>query len=129
MTASKSSYLRTKQIEAALKATAFTGVATIYMSLHTASPALTGTNEVSGNAYARQTVAFGASASGVVLSSTAPAFPAPTPANWGTLTHFGLWDAATVGNFYYGDALTNSVATSIGVPVTFPVGNVSVSET
>jgi hypothetical protein len=129
MSASKSSYLRTKQIEAALKATAFTGVGTLYMSLHTASPGLTGTNEVSGNAYARTVIAFGASASGTVTNSGAVTFPAPTPSNWGTVTHFGIWDAATATNLYYQDALTNSVATSVGVAVSFPVGSVSVSET
>jgi hypothetical protein len=55
MSASKSSYLRTAMIKAALKNTAFTGPATVYMSLHTAAPGLTGANEISGNAYARQT--------------------------------------------------------------------------
>jgi hypothetical protein len=129
MSASKSSYLRTKQIEAALKAVAFTGPATIYIAFHTAAPGLAGANEVSGNAYARVAVAFGASAAGVVLNSTSPTTPAPTPANWGTLTHFSLWDALTVGNMLYGDALNNPVSTSVGVPVNIPVSSLSISET
>lgn len=129
MSASKSSYLRTQLIKAALKATAFTGPATVYMSLHTAAPGLTGVNEVAGNAYARQAVTWGAEAGGTVSNSAALTFPAPTPANWGTATHWGLWDALTVGNFLYGDTLANQVATSIGVPVTFPIGNISMSET
>lgn len=129
MSASKSSYLRTQLIKAALKATAFTGAATLYMSLHTAAPGLTGANEVTGNAYARTVIAFGAEASGSVSNSGAVTFPAPTPANWGTVSHFGIWDASTVGNLYYADALTNPIATSIGVPISFPAGNVVVSET
>jgi hypothetical protein len=74
-------------------------------------------------------ITFGAESAGAVSNSAAPTFPAPTPSNWGTATHFALWDAATVGNCLYGDALTNQVATSVGVPVTFPIGNVTVSET
>jgi hypothetical protein len=129
MSASKSAYLRTKMIEAALKAVAFTGPATIYMSLHTAAPGLAGANEISGNGYARVAVAFGVSALGVVLNSSSPTTPAPTPGNWGTATHFALWDALTVGNMIYGDALNNPVATSVGVPVNIPIGSLSIAET
>jgi hypothetical protein len=99
------------------------------MSLHTAAPGLTGANEITGNAYARQAVAFGASAAGVVLNNSTPTFPAPTPSNWGTATHFALWDAVSGGNCLYGDALNNPVATSVGVPVNIPIGSLSVAET
>lgn len=127
--ASKSAYLRDAIYNAILRATPFTGAATLYMSLHTATPGLTGANEVAGNAYTRIVVSFGAPTSGAGISGVTVTFPAPTPANWGTITHFGLWDAATVGNFYGGDQLTNSIATSIGVPITFPGGNVTWAET
>jgi hypothetical protein len=129
MTASKSSFSRTNLVKALLKATAYTGPATIYLSLHTAAPGLAGANEVAGNAYARTVIAFGAEAGGTVSNTPAVTTPAPTPANWGTVTHFGLWDAATVGNFLGGDALTAAVATSIGVPLFFPIGSVTWSET
>jgi hypothetical protein len=129
MSASKSTYLRGIVYNAVLKATAFTGPATMYMSLHTAAPGLTGANEVTGNAYARTAIAFGAPAGGSGSNSGAVTFPAPTPAAWGTVTHFGIWDAATLGNLLYEDALTAVVATSINVPLTFPAGTVSVAET
>jgi hypothetical protein len=129
MSASKSNFIRSKMYQSALKATPYTGPATPYMSLHTAAPGQTGANEISGNAYARTAIAFGTDTNGAGANSGAVTFPAPTPANWGTATHFGIWDASTAGNFLYGDALTASVATSIGVPVSFPVGNVTVAET
>lgn len=125
----KSSYARTQLVKALLKATAFTGPATIYMSLHTGDPALNGANEISGNAYARTAVAFGAESGGAVSNTPALVFPAPTPSNWGTATHFGLWDASSAGNFLGGAALTNPVATSVGVPIDFPIGAVQWSET
>ena len=129
MAASKSTYLRNIAYNSILKNTAFTGPVTLYMSLHTATPGLTGANEITGNAYARTAIAFGAPAGGSGSNSGAVTFPAPTPAAQGTATHFGVWDAATVGNLLYQDALTAPVATSIGVAVSFPIGNVTVAET
>ena len=130
MSASKTNFLRSKMYQSALKATPYTGPATLYMGLHTASPGVTGaSNEVTGNAYARTAIAFGTDTNGAGSNSGVVTFPAPTPANWGTVTHFTIWDAASAGNCLYEDALGNSVATSIGVPVSFPVGNVTISET
>lgn len=129
MSASKSNFSRSKVYNAILKATSYAGPATVYMSLHTAAPGLTGANEVSGNAYARQAITFGADTSGAGASSNAPQFPAPTPSNWGTVTHFALWDAVSGGNCLGADALANQVATSVGVPVLFPIGSVTWTET
>jgi hypothetical protein len=126
--ASKSSYLRTALVKAALKNTAFTGPATVYMSLHTADPGLTGANEITGNAYARTVWSPGAESNGQVQNNASVTFPGPTPANWGVATHMGLWDAASAGNLLYYGPLTNPVTTSIGVPVTFPASNVGVIE-
>src|SRR4051812_22204639 len=103
MSASKSTYLRNAIYNAIFKNTAFTGPATVYMSVHTAAPGLTGANEVVGNAYARQAIVMGTPTGGAGANTSAPTFPAPTPANWGTLTHFGFWDALTNGNFLEGD--------------------------
>lgn len=129
MSASKSTYLRNIAYNSILKNTAFTGPATLYMSLHTSSPGLNGANEITGNAYARTAIAFGSPTGGAGSNSGAVTFPAPTPADWGTATHFAIWDAATSGNCLYADALTNAIATSIGVPVSFPAGNVTIAET
>jgi hypothetical protein len=68
-----------------------------FLSLHTAPPPL---GEASGGAYARQSVTF-AKTTGpdpTVYSNTALVqFPAAT-ANWGTITHFGVWTALSGGN-------------------------------
>ena len=81
--------------------TTYTGgpTADIFVSLHTADPADTGANEVTGGAgpYARQQAAFGASASGT-LSNTANidflGMPAVTVVGW------GIWSAASAGTCY-----------------------------
>lgn len=79
---------------------------TLYVALFTATPGEAGGGtEVSGNAYARVTTAtsdWNAAASGLVDNANAITFPQATGA-WGTVTHFGLFDAATVGNLlWYG---------------------------
>lgn len=74
---------------------------TLHLALFTAvtnAEAGTGT-EVSGGSYARVAVtnAFSAPTDGAGSNTTAITFPAPT-ANWGTVTHFGIFDASTGGN-------------------------------
>lgn len=82
------------------------GVA-LYVSLHTADPGTTGANEVSGGspAYSRQSVTWNAASNGNLDSSNQPAFNVPAAT---TITHFGLWSAATAGTFYGGGALSAS---------------------
>lgn len=77
---------------------AFAAIAQSYASLHTASPGLTGTNEVTGGspAYARKAINFSAAASGSMASSNSPVLDVPAST---TVTHVGFWDAATAGNF------------------------------
>lgn len=87
--------------------------ATWYVALCTTAPSdsAAGT-EVTGGSYARvavtnNTTNFPAPTTGVVANGTAITFPAPT-ANWGTVTHFELWDAASAGTRRYWGALTTS---------------------
>lgn len=90
----------------------------VYVSLHTASPADTGANEVSGTGYARVAVSTGTNGTGSGSGFTAPStratennaaivFPDPG-GSWGTVTHVGLWDASSGGNFLVGAALGTS---------------------
>lgn len=78
---------------------------TRYVSLHTANPTDTGAGaEVSGGSYARvQRDASDAnwtaasSTDGVTANAAVITFPTPS-ANWGVITHVGMWDAVTAGN-------------------------------
>lgn len=126
--ASKSTFLRNAVFNAIFRNITYTAGPNLFFSFHTASPGLTGVNEVAGNNYARIALVMGAPTGGAGVSSAAVTSLPPTPANWGTLTHWGVWDAAIGGNFLGGDALTNPIVTSIGVPVTFPSGNITWSE-
>lgn len=104
-------------------------VASRYVSAHTGDPGTTGANEVpSSNGYAR--VAGGTFApSGanptVTDNDAVIEFPLAT-GSWGTVTHFGLWDASSGGNFIGGDALTASKAIAADDVLRFLAGELNV---
>lgn len=63
----------------------------VQMSLHTANPGGSGTSEVSGGGYARQTVNFNAAASGVAALPSTVSFSGPAAQ---AITHVGFWTTA-----------------------------------
>lgn len=110
-----------------LRNTAYTSPSAVYAALFTAAPGEAGGGtEVSGNAYARQAVTFGAPSDGVCLNSALVTFPTAT-GNWGTITHWALFDASTNGNMLVYDDLTSSKTINTDDVFTFPIGNLSVS--
>ena len=72
------------------------------ISFHTADPGATGANEISGTG--RPATTWGAASGGSRVGSQVSA---PIPAGT-TVTHWGIFDAATGGNFIYGGALSAS---------------------
>ncbi len=76
---------------------------TLYVSLHTGDPGSTGLNEVSGGAYVRKTSTFTLSGSNptVAANDVVVQYDQAT-ASWGDVSHFGVWDAASGGNFLGG---------------------------
>jgi hypothetical protein len=106
------------------RGTAYSPAGPWYVGLMTAAANCdTGSvTEVSGGSYARVSVtkadgswkgthgsATGASSgtNGTISNAAAITFPAPT-ANWGVVTHFGVWDAASSGNLILCKTLTQS---------------------
>lgn len=103
-----SNYLEDALINHVLRNTAMPSPATVYVALFLTDPtdAATGT-EVSGGAYARQPVTFGAPANGVVTNSAQVTFPVATT-NWGLVTNMAIYDALTAGNeLVYGPLAVN----------------------
>ena len=108
--------------------TLFAENTTYYLALFTADPGESGatTNEVSGGSYARQAVTFGTPSSGSVSNSAAIEFPTAT-GSWGTVTHWGLCDAATSGNVWWVGAITTPKAISTGDIYRVPIGNLTLT--
>lgn len=127
--AEMSDYLENAILNATLNATNYTAPANPYVSLHTADPTDAGTGaELSGSGYARQTASFPtASGTGGSVSTDADiTFPTAT-GSWGTVTHIGIWDAATSGNLLYHTALDSSKTIDSGDIFKITSGNLTVT--
>jgi hypothetical protein len=104
---------------------------TIYVGLSTADPLDNGSGlaEPLGNGYARtQTSAsdWNAASSGVTNNDNEIIFSEAT-GSWGTITHFALFDTATVGNMLCYGALSQSRAIVSGDKARFAAGDLNVS--
>ena len=121
-----STYLENALINATLRNTTYTSVATVYVSLWTSDPTDAGSGtEVSGGSYARQAVTFGAPSSGVSTNSADVTFPTAT-GSWGTVGWIGINDAATSGNLLYHSPLDVAKAITTGDVFKIATGNLSV---
>jgi hypothetical protein len=111
--AAMSDYLEVELRKHIFRTGTFTKPSDLYVALYTAAPSDSGGGtEVTGGSYARVSVApddanwSGASSTnGLTGNVSAITFPAPT-GNWGSVTHFGIFDAATGGNLLFHGALT-----------------------
>src|SRR5204862_8060012 len=120
---SATDYLEAKVLDHALRNTAFSQPAALYLALHTADPGDTGTaSEVAGGRYARQTIAFAASAG--TTPSTAASRGAVNFAGMPavTITHFSIRDAVSAGNSLFTGPLAASQTVTAVSTVAFTAG-------
>ncbi len=137
--AAMSDYLENKLIDHVFRNRAYTVPATVYVALLTAAPSdAGGGTEVTGGSYARVLVGPSDSAwqstqgtvtavassgtGGQTANGSTISFPAPS-ANWGVITHVGIYDASSGGNLLFWAALTASKTVNNGDPApTFSAG-------
>ena len=133
-----SDYLEDSVLNHILTATAYaTPNATLHLALFTADPTDANTTAgevdvvVDDTAYARQTVAFDAAASGASVSSTAQTFAAVVLGSGSAayiVTHFAIYDALTAGNLLYHAELSAPVTRDTGKTLLFSIGSVTVAQ-
>lgn len=117
-----SDYLENALFNHTLRSVGFTSPATIRAALFTSAgstaelEAGTLTNEVVGNAYARQAITFSAPSGGSGSNSGAVTYPQATPGNWGTIRFTAIMDATSAGNVL--------IYTQLDADVTINNGNV-----
>jgi hypothetical protein len=125
--AEMSNFLENALINATLRATTYTSVATVYVSLWTSDPTDAGSGtEVSGGSYARTAVTFAAPSNGVTTNSADVTFPTCT-ASWGTVGWIGINDALTTGNLLYHSPLDTAKTIDSGDIFKISTGNLSVT--
>ena len=142
--AAMSDYLENKLVDHILRATAFTAPGTLYVALYTAAPSDSGGGTeitIGTNNYARKDVVSSGSAwantqasgtgvssgtGGVTSNSSAITFLVPS-GSWGTVTNFGILDAATGGNLLFHGALTVQQTVNTGNTVSFAAGALQIT--
>ena len=121
-----SNYLETELLDHVFANNAYTSPTNVYVSLHTANPDedASGT-EVSGGGYVRQSGSF--TVSGNTATTDAAIEYATATADYGTVTHVGIWDASSAGNMLAYAALTASKTISTGDVFRIPTGDLDVT--
>jgi hypothetical protein len=124
-----STYLENKIIDHILRNQSYTPPATVYLALFTADNGLeegTITGEVSGGSYARQSVTLSAASGGASSNTADITFPTAT-ADWGTITHVALMDAASGGNVLMHSALDASKTVNNGDTFKINAGDLDIT--
>jgi hypothetical protein len=129
---SASDYLEGKILDHVFGLASYTAPANLYVALFTAAPNdAGGGTEVSGNAYARVQVTNSSATwtrtTSTISNSIDITFPAPTPSDWGTLTHFAVFDASSGGNQIGWSSLTAPTSTSAETAVKFTAGALTIT--
>jgi len=119
-------FLETEILDHVFAGAAYTAPSQHYLGLFTAAPGEAGGGtELSGSAYARRPVDF--STSGATTSNDAAIEFATATGNWGTVTHVGVFDAATSGNLMAYATLSSSKAIATGDVFRVPTGDLDIT--
>ena len=134
-----SNYLENKLLDHTLKygTAPYVGATTLYLALfnNTSTNAATNleagtltdeTSTAGGTSYARMPVTF-ATASGGSSATNATVTFAAAGANWGTITHVAVMDAATTGNVLFWGAVTTPKTIETGDTFQVTSGNLTIS--
>lgn len=132
---SKSDYLENELLDHVFGAATYTPPATLYVALYTAAPddAGAGGTEVSGTGYARVAVTnnltnWPAAVNSQKGNGTEISFGTVGAGGWGQITHFGVYDAASGGNFLGAGELDTPITANEGDTVRFQAGALAITE-
>lgn len=125
-----STYLRDKFLNYHFRNTAIgTAPATLYFSLHSADPSLTGVSEVTTTYFAGRaaytssnfTAPSTVGSNRIISSNASLSLGTSIAATTTPLSYYGIWDAATSGNFLFGGTFKNTLG--VDTPLTFGSGD------
>lgn len=121
-------FLETEILDHVFGGNAYSAPGTLYVGLFTAAPDDTGGGtevSTSGTGYARQSAAF--TVTGNTASNSASIEYPTATASYGTVTHVGIFDAASAGNLMAYASLTASKAIDTGDVFRIPTGDLDVT--
>lgn len=97
-----------------------------YLAVGTGSSDTGLTGEPSGNGYARQSITFTVT-DDTASNSNAITIGPCSGTNWGTMSHFAIFDAETGGNLLWHGALTASKLVEVGDSLTVAIGDIDLT--
>ena len=111
----------------------FTGTAStsapsaVYLGLATGSIGddASGT-ELTGNNYSRKAITFASASSGSIASNANVEF-APATGNWGSVSHWGIFDASSSGNLLFHGSFTSAKTIASGDILKVASGSLTIS--
>jgi hypothetical protein len=133
--ANASDYLEVELRKHLFRTGSFTKPTILGVALYTAAPSdAGGGTEVTGGSYARVNVppldanwTAASSTDGIATNAADITFPTPS-ANWGTVTHFGIFDNTAAGNLLVWGPLSSSRTINNGDPAPkFLAGQLSIT--
>ena len=122
-----SDYLEIKFLEHFTGTASTSSPSAVYLGLSTAS--LNDDNsgtELTGNNYSRKAITFASASSGSIASNSAVEFDSAT-GSWGTVSHWGIWDASSSGNLLFHGAFTASKSIATGDILKVASGSLTIS--
>ena len=122
-----SDYLENEILDHILGTGAYTMPSAVYVGLSTGSfgDDNSGT-ELTGNNYARVAATFSAAASGTTSNSAAIEFAAAT-GSWGSISHFGIFDASSSDNLLIHGAFTTAKTIASGDILKISTGDLDIT--
>lgn len=122
-----SDYLENEILDHILGTGAYTMPSTVYVGLSTGSfgDDNSGT-ELSGSNYSRVAATFSAASGGTTSNSGAIEFSAAT-GSWGSVSHFGIFDASTAGNLLIHGAFSVAKTIATGDILKISAGDLDIT--
>jgi len=122
-----SDYLENEILDHILGTGSYTMPSAVYIGLSTGSfgDDNSGT-ELSGSGYARVAATFNAAASGTADNASAIQFAAAT-GSWGSVSHFGIFDASSAGNLLIHGAFASAKTIENGDILKIDAGDLDIS--
>lgn len=127
--AAASNYLETAIINHVLGNATFTQPATLYLAAFTSDNGLEAgdtSGEVTGGSYSREVITFGDAVGPTASNDSLVVFDTAT-ADWGSITHLAIMDAATGGNVLYHGSVGTSKDIFTGDTFQLATGNLSIT--
>ena len=122
-----SDYAENKVLDVLGANATFTAPSNVYLGLSTGSLGDddSGT-ELTGNNYSRVSVSFGAASSGTMSNDAAIEFAAAT-GSWGSVSHWGLYDASASGNLLVHGSFTTAKTIASGDVLKIATGDLDIT--